>query len=147
VPAGIGGDLDGTGPGDLEHPQRFALAALPRGRQVLATQCLAASPDRVQRVALGLGAAGPLGPVDLGHPLAMVGQEAGQPSAVAASPLQRPAAAPRRPLGDHPQQLRIARLAARDLQLRQQPTVAVKDRGGMTVAVGVDPDDVVDLAF
>jgi hypothetical protein len=67
VPAGIGADLDGTGPGDLEHPQGLALAALPRASQVLATQRLAAGPDRVQRVALGLGAAAPLGPVDLGH--------------------------------------------------------------------------------
>jgi hypothetical protein len=31
--------------------------------------------------------------------------------------------------------------------LRDQPAVAVQDRGGMMVAVGVDPDDVVDLAF
>jgi hypothetical protein len=31
--------------------------------------------------------------------------------------------------------------------LAQQPTVVVKDRGGVGIAVGVDPDDVVDLAF
>jgi hypothetical protein len=147
VPAGVGGDLDGTGPGELEHPKGLALAALPRGCQVLATQRLAAGADRVQRVALGLGPAGPLGPVDLGHPLAMVGQEAGQPGAVAAGAFQRPAAAAPRPLDDQAQQLLIARLAARDLQLGQQPTVAVKDRGGVGIAVGVDPDDVVDLAF
>jgi hypothetical protein len=77
----------------------------------------------------------------------MVGQEAGQPGAVAAGPLQRPAAAAPRPLGDQAQQLLKARLAARDLQLGQQPTIAVKDRGGVGIAVGVDPDDVVDLAF
>jgi hypothetical protein len=31
--------------------------------------------------------------------------------------------------------------------LAQQPTVVVKDRGGVGIAVGVDPDDVVDVAF
>src|SRR6266508_2609032 len=79
LPAGVGGDLDRTRAGKLQHPQRLPLAALPRAGQVLATQRLAAGADRVQRVALG--------------------------------------------------------------------AVAVQHRGGVGVAVGVDPDDVIDLAF
>jgi hypothetical protein len=38
VPAGIGGDLDGAGPGELEHPQRLPLAPLPWAGQLLTTQ-------------------------------------------------------------------------------------------------------------
>jgi hypothetical protein len=75
------------------------------------------------------------------------GQEAGQPGAVAAGALQRPAAAARRAFGDQAEQPGITGLVGWDLQLRDQPAVAVQDRGGMMVAVGVDPDDVVDLAF
>jgi hypothetical protein len=51
VPAGIGG-LDGTGPGELEHPAGPRAGRAAAGRQVLATQRLAAGPDRIQRVAL-----------------------------------------------------------------------------------------------
>jgi len=147
VPAGVGAHLDGAGAGELQHPQRLPLATLPWAGQVFATQCLPAGPDRVQRVALGLRATGPLGPVDLGHPLTTIQQEAGQPRAVATSALQRPAAAPWRPLGDRVQQLLVTCLVAWDLQLGDQPAVAVKDSGGVAVAVGVDPDDGIDLAF
>jgi hypothetical protein len=45
------------------------------------------------------------------------------------------------------QQLLVTCLVAWDLQLGNQPAVAVKDRGGVAVAVGVDPDDGIDLAF
>jgi hypothetical protein len=100
VTAAICGDLDRTGAGELQHPQRLPLAPLAWTGQLLAAECLPAGPDGVQGVALGLGAAAPLGPVDLGHPLAMVQQEAGQARAVAAGALQRPAAAAQRPLGD-----------------------------------------------
>jgi hypothetical protein len=124
------------------------VATLAGAGQVVTAKRLPAGPDGVQRVALGaVAAAGPLGPVDLGHPLTLGGQEAGQPGAVAAGPLQRPAAPSRRALGDQAEQPRITGLVGWDLQLRDQPAVAVQDRGGMMVAVGVDPDDVVDLAF
>jgi hypothetical protein len=103
VPAGVSGDLDRAGAGELQHPQRLALAPLAWAGQLLAAECLAAGPDRVQGVALGLGATSPLGSVDLDHPLAMIGQEAGQPSAVAARPLQRPAAATGRSVNHIPQ--------------------------------------------
>jgi hypothetical protein len=70
------------------------VATLARAGQVLTTACVSASPDGVQRVALGAGTAPwSLGPVDLHDPLALVGQEAGQPRPIAAGPLQRPAAA------------------------------------------------------
>ncbi len=93
MPAGVGSDLDRAGPGELEHPQRLAVATLAWAGQLAAAERLPAGEDGIQGVALGLGAAGPLGPVDLDHPLAPVGQEARQPGAVAAGPLQRPAAA------------------------------------------------------
>jgi hypothetical protein len=88
MPAGVGGDLDRAGPGELEHPQRLAGHA-GVGSQLFTAEHLPAGADGIQGVALGLGAAGPLGPVDLDHPLGPVGQEARQPSAVAAGPLQR----------------------------------------------------------
>jgi hypothetical protein len=127
LPAAIGGDLDRTSAGKLQHPQRLPLATLARDGQVLTAQGLPAGPDRVQRVALGaVTAPRALGPIDLDHPLALISQEAGQPGAVAAGALQPPAAPARRAFGDQ----------------AKQP-----DRGGMIIAVGVDPDDVVDLAF
>jgi hypothetical protein len=38
-------------------------------------------------------------------------------------------------------------LVARDLELGDHAAVGVQDGGGVGVAVGVDPDDMVDLAF
>jgi hypothetical protein len=90
---------------------------------------------------------GRFGRVDFDDPFALVGQEAGQPGAVATGALQRPAAPARRVVGDKAEQRRIASLVGWDLELGDQPAVAVKDRGGVAVAVGVDPDDVIDLAF
>ena len=131
----------------MQHPKGLALATLPWAGQMVAAQSLPASSDGVQQVALGAGpAAGPHGPVDLDHPLTLVGQEAGQASAVAAGALQRPAAAARCSLGDNAQKGLGAGLVAGDLQLGDQPAVRVQDGGGVAIAVGVDPDDVIDLA-
>jgi hypothetical protein len=144
LPAGIRAHLDRTGAGKLQHPQRLPLATLPWAGQVLPPQGLPTGPDGIQRVALGAGpATRPLGPVDLEHPLAMLQQEAGQPGAVAAGALQRPAAATRCSLGDQAQKCFVAGLAAWDLQLGDQAAVGVQDRGGVGIAVGVDPNDVV----
>jgi hypothetical protein len=77
VAAGIRAHLDGAGAGELQHSQRLALAPLAWAGQLVAAECFSSSSDRVQGVALGLGAAGPLGPIDLDDPLAMIGQEAG----------------------------------------------------------------------
>jgi len=63
------------------------------------------------------------------------------------SGLQRPAAPARRVVGDKAEQRHIASLVGWDLELGDQPAVAVKDRGGVAVVVGVDPDDVIDIAF
>jgi hypothetical protein len=49
--------------------------------------------------------------------------------------------------GDEAEQCRIASLAAGTLQLANQPAIGIQDRGGVGVAVGVDPDDGIDLAF
>src|SRR5829696_8975872 len=66
----------------------------PRWRgagEVVPGQGLAAGPDGIQHVALGpVAAPGPLGPVDLDHPLTLVDQKPGQPSPIAARPLQGP---------------------------------------------------------
>ncbi len=79
------------GAGGVQHPQRLPVPALAWAGQVLAGQRFAAGPDRVQGIALGaVAAAGPLGPVDLDHPLTLVDQEAGQPGPIAAGPFQRP---------------------------------------------------------
>jgi hypothetical protein len=77
----------------------------------------------------------------------VVQQEAGQAGAVAAGSLKRPAAAAGRPLGEVAQQLLIALLAARNLGLGKEPAGGVQQGGGVAIAVGVDPDDVVDLAL
>jgi hypothetical protein len=60
--------------------------ALARGGEG-AGQGFAAGPDGVQGVALGgVAAPGPLGPVDLDHPLALVNQQPGQPGPIAPGP-------------------------------------------------------------
>jgi hypothetical protein len=148
VAAGVGGHLDRARAGQLQHAEGLSVATLARAGQVLTTERLAAGADRVQRVALGTVAAWwSLGPVDLGHPLAITEEEAGQPGAVAAAALQRPAAAAGRMLADKAHQLLVAGLVARDLELGDHAAVGVQDGGGVGVAVGVDPDDMVDLAF
>jgi hypothetical protein len=50
-------------------------------------------------------------------------------------------------LGDQAQQGLGAGLVAGHRELGDQAAVGVQDRGGVAVTVGVDPDDVVDLAF
>jgi hypothetical protein len=50
-------------------------------------------------------------------------------------------------LGNQAQQGLGARLVAGHRELGDQAAVGVQDRGGVAVAVGVDPDDVVDVAF
>jgi hypothetical protein len=115
---------------------------------MVAAQGLPAGSDGVQQVALGAApASGPLGPVDLDHPLTLGGQEAGQAGAVAAGALHRPAAAARCSLGDKAQQGLGAGLVAGELQLGDQPAVRVQDGGGVAVTVSVDPNDGIDLAF
>jgi len=85
VPAGISADLDRPRAGQVQHPKGLPLATLAWAGQMVAAQGLPAGSDGVQQVALGAGpAAGPLGPVDLDHPLTLGGQEAGQAGAIAA---------------------------------------------------------------
>jgi hypothetical protein len=50
-------------------------------------------------------------------------------------------------LGDQAQQGLGAGLVAGHRELGDQAAVGVQDLGGVAVTVGVDPDDVVDLAF
>jgi hypothetical protein len=82
--AGVRPGRHDAGPGDMQHPDRLPVPTLARAREVVASQGFAAGPDGVQGVALGAVAApGPLGPVDLNHPLALVDQEPGQPGPIA----------------------------------------------------------------
>jgi hypothetical protein len=101
--------------------------------------------DGVQGLALGPGAPRrPLGPADLHHPLAPGLQEGGQPGAVAASALHRPAA----PTGHlHPgkvEQLTVAGPIRADRCLGEQATNRVGGGSGEGVAVGVDANHAVD---
>jgi hypothetical protein len=43
--------------------------------------------------------------------------------------------------------LLVAGLAARDLDLCDEPAGGIQDRGGVAVAVGIDPNDMLDPAL
>jgi hypothetical protein len=116
--------------------------------EVVAGEGFAAGSDRVQGVALGpVTASGPRGPVDLDHPLALVDQEPGQPGSIAAGAFQGPHP-PTWSLGvGQLEQAGVAGPVAWHLQGGPDPAVGVKQGRGVAVAVGVDPDDGVDLAL
>jgi len=148
LPAGVRADVHDGGAGGVQHPDRLPVAALAWGGQVLAGQRLPAGADGVQGVALGaVAATRPLGPVDLDHPLAMVEQEAGQPGPVAPGPFQRPDPPAWRLRADQVQQPGMPGPVARHLEGDPHPAVGIQQRGGVGVAVGVDPDDGVDAAL
>src|SRR5215218_6076006 len=89
--AGVRPGRHDSAAGGGQHPDRLAVPALAWPGEVVAGQGLVAGPDGVQGVALGpVAAPGPLGPVDLDHPLAMVDQEPGQPGPIAPGPFQGP---------------------------------------------------------
>jgi hypothetical protein len=115
---------------------------------VVAGQGFAAGSDGVQGVALGpVAAAGPRGPVDLDHPLALVDQEPGQPGSIAAGSFQGPDPPARCLDFGQLEQPGVAGVVAWHLQGGPQPTVGIRHGRGVAVAVGVDPDDGVNLAL
>jgi hypothetical protein len=136
------------GPGGVQHSHRLPVPALAGAGEVVAGQGLAAGPDGVQGVALGaVAAAGPLGPVDLDHPLALVDQQPGQPGPRVPRRFQGPDP-PAWGLGlGQPEQPGMAGPVAWYLQGGPHPAVGVQDGRGVAVAVGVDPDDGVNLAL
>jgi hypothetical protein len=76
---GVGGGLDRGAAGGQPHRQRHAKAGGTRLGELVAAQGFAGGSGRVQRVGLGAVAAdGPLGPVQLHHPLGLAMEEAGQ---------------------------------------------------------------------
>jgi hypothetical protein len=78
----------------------LAVAAAARQRLVLVAKGLPSRTDRIDRIGLGAGTTGgALGPGDLDDPLAVGVQKCGQPGAVAAGALDRPAAPRRVPEG------------------------------------------------
>jgi hypothetical protein len=82
----LGGHGQGPHGGPVPHGS-LGMATSP----AQAATCWRHGPDGVQGVALGpVAAPGPLGPVDLDHPLAMVDQEPGQPGPIAPGPFQGP---------------------------------------------------------
>jgi hypothetical protein len=113
----------------------------PGRDQVVTGQGLPRRPEGVQGVALGAGAARrPLGPPDLDHPLAAGLQEGGQPSAVAAGALHRPAAPSRHLRLAERKQALVAGEVGRRRGLRQRAADAIGGSGGQGVPVGVHPD-------
>jgi hypothetical protein len=124
----------------VQDPERLPMPTLAWAGEMVAGQGIAASPDRVQHIALGaVAAAGPLGPVDTVHPLAPVDQEPGQPRPIAARPLQRPhPPAGRLDLGQ-PEQPGMPGLVARHLEGGPHPGVGIQQGRGVTVAVGIRP--------
>ena len=124
------------------------MAPLAWRGEVVAGQGFAAGPDRVQHVAVGpVAAPGPLGPVDLDHPLALVDQKPGQPGPITPGSFQGPDP----PAGGlelgQPEQPGMAGLVAWHLQGGPDPAVGVQQGRGVAVAVGVDPDDGVNLTL
>jgi len=115
---------------------------------VLTGQHLPRRSGRVQDIAFGAVASGwPLGPIDLDHQLAVIDEQAGQPGPEAAGALHRPHPGTRRlPLGPA-QQLPMPSGGGRHRRLGQYGAGWVADGGGVGVAVGVDPNDELDLAF
>jgi hypothetical protein len=146
--AGVGpGGHDGAA-GGVQHPDCFSVAALAGAGEVVAGQGFAAGPDGVQGVALGpVAAAGSLGSVDLDHPLALVGQKPGQPGPIAARPFQGPDPPARGLRVGQLEQPGMAGLVAWHLQGGPHPSVGIQEGRGVGVAVGVDPDDGVNLAL
>jgi integrase len=71
-------------------------------------------------------AAGPLGPVDLDHPLALCAQEGRQSGAIAAGALQRPDPAAGRPLGGDGEQAGMPGLVGADVQVGTDAAVWVQ---------------------
>jgi hypothetical protein len=89
--AGVRPGLDDAGAGAVQDPQGLPVPALAGAGEVLAGEGFAAGPDRVQPITLGpVAAPGPLGPVDLDHPLALVDQKPGQPGSITAGSFQGP---------------------------------------------------------
>jgi hypothetical protein len=102
---GVGAGGHDGGAGGVQDPQRLSVSPLARRGEVVAGEGFTASPDGVQHIALGAVAPrGPLGPVDLDHPLALVDQKPGQPGPIAARPFQRPDPPARRPDLGQPEQ-------------------------------------------
>jgi hypothetical protein len=91
-----------------------------------------------------MAAGGPLGPVQLHHPLGVGMEEPGQPGAVAAGALDRPHPLTMVLVGQL-QQLAVAGRGGRHGCLGDHGTGGRGyDCGGVGVLVGVDPDDELD---
>ena len=144
----LGTGIHHTAAGGQQDPQRLTVTTGARLGQLLPGQHFPCRSGRVQHIALGAVASGrPLGPVHLDHPLAVVGQQAGQPGTEAARALHRPHSAAWRLTLRQAQQLPVPGGGGRHRGLGQHRPGRAADRGGVGVAVGVDPDDELDLAF
>jgi hypothetical protein len=102
--------------------------------------------DRVELVGLGAVAARwPRRAVDLDDPLALLEQERGQASAVAAAGFDRPHAPAAGVATHEPQQALVPKRVRRLGSLRHHGSVDRDDRRRVRVAVRVDADEVIDV--
>jgi hypothetical protein len=145
---------DGFGAGDdralagCEHDaHRFAVAAGAWRGQVVAGQCLAGCANGVQVVGLGAVAACRAGwAVDLDDPFAAFQQMGREPGAEAAGALDGPDAGAGCVLVGECDDAPVAHGVGSALVLRDDRASLGDHGSGVGVAVGVDADDVVDLA-
>jgi hypothetical protein len=130
---------------DEQYPDRFAIAATPRLREVLAAERFVRGADRVKLVGLrAVAARRSCGAVDFDDPFVVREQERRQTGAVAAAGFNRPDAPAR---GVHPceaQQTLVAKGVGRDRSIDEYLAGARDDDGRrVRVAVRVDADDVI----
>ena len=147
LPDGLGAGDDGALPGGEQDPHRFAVAAGPRRGQMVAGQGFAGGADGVEVVGLGAVASSWSGwPVDLDDPFTALEQVGGEPGAETAGALDRPDSTAGRVFVGERDDPPIAHRVGRALLVGHHRAGRGDHRGGVGVAVGVDADDVVDLA-
>ena len=138
---GVARSLDRRAAGGRPHRHRRAMTSRSGLGELVTTQGFAGRPDRIQGVGPGaVAAGGPLGSVQLHHPLGLGMEEAGQAGAVATGAFDRPHPPTVVSVGEL-QQLPVAGRGGRHGHLLEHGAAnGLNDRGGVGVLVGVDPD-------
>jgi hypothetical protein len=136
----IAGGLDRGAAGRQPHLERCSVPGGPGLGKLVAAQGLAGRPGGIQWVGLGaMASGGPLGPVQLDHPLGVGMKEPGQPGAVAAGALDRPDPLAWLSVGQRQQLLVAGRGGCRRGLIQHRAGGGGQDGDG--VGVGVEPDD------
>lgn len=132
--------------GGEQHPECLTFSALAGLDEMLAGQRLTSGAYRVEGVGLATATLGrPLGAADLHHPFAGRLQERRQAGAVAAGSFKGPAAAARDVLAGELQELKVAVGVSGRFDVGEYSTQCTDRGSGQGVAVGIDPDDAIDL--